>query len=150
MKEPVDHILRPRLPWRSDDGVTECGYDASKVRAISRGEYIQRRKDVGVTRSAMLTCMTCAQTAERWCSWEDDPRGAIGREVEWERGRWGEGKRGQRLKDELFAIADLIEQHRDQFDALVSERQQRREWLAKKDALKRERAAQSKQDRRTP
>jgi hypothetical protein len=31
MKEPVDHILRPALPWRGDEGaITECGYDANK------------------------------------------------------------------------------------------------------------------------
>ena len=32
MKEPVDHILRPKLPWRTGEGaITECGYDAAKV-----------------------------------------------------------------------------------------------------------------------
>mgnify|MGYP001599520162 CR=1 FL=1 len=37
MKEPVDHVLRPRLPWRSpsDPAITECGYDASKVKTIT-------------------------------------------------------------------------------------------------------------------
>lgn len=36
MKEPVDHILRPQLPWRTDAGITECGYDATKVAGIPR------------------------------------------------------------------------------------------------------------------
>ena len=32
MKEPVDHILRPSLPWRSQDvpAITECGGDVCK------------------------------------------------------------------------------------------------------------------------
>lgn len=44
MKEPVDHIIRPRLPWRSPDApaVTECGYDALKVKSLTREEFFQR------------------------------------------------------------------------------------------------------------
>ena len=50
MKEPVDHILRPLLPWRSSEGaITECGYDASKVKALTRPQYFERLKDLGVT-----------------------------------------------------------------------------------------------------
>lgn len=140
MKEPVDHIVRPSLPWRRDIGVTECGYDASKVKAITRQEFFQRVKDLGQQRCAMLTCMTCSDTARRWGSWEDDPRAAIGREVSWERGElWGRGRddRGTRLKDELVAIAALIESHRDEFEATIEANNQRREWLQKKAEMKR-------------
>lgn len=44
MKEPVDHILRPSLPWRaSNEGaITECGFDASKVKPLTRAEFFQR------------------------------------------------------------------------------------------------------------
>lgn len=141
MKEPVDHILRPRLPWRdSDEGpITECGYDASKVKTLSRAEFQQREKDLGKQRTAMLTCMTCADTARRWGTWEDDPRLAMQREIEWERGSayWrGRDDRGQRLKDELLAIAALISAHQDEFDATISASEQRREWLERKAALK--------------
>lgn len=87
MKDPVDHILRPRLPWRGDEGaITECGYDASKVRTLTREEYFQRLKDLGRQRCALLTCMTCADTAGRWGTWADDPRLALEREITWERG----------------------------------------------------------------
>lgn len=140
MKEPVDHILRPSLPWRKEADVTECGYDASKVAAISRPEFFQREKDLGKQRAAMLTCMTCSQTAHRWQTWEEDPRKALGREIEWECGAsyWrGRTDRGHHLKDELVAIVALIEANRDQFDALISETEQRREWLAKKAAMAR-------------
>lgn len=145
MKEPVDHILRPRLPWRSPDApaITECGHDAAGVRTITRDEFFQRQNDLGKQRTAMLTCMTCSGTVQRWGTWEDDPRLAIGREVEWERSgpyyARGEARarneRGQLLKDELLAIAALIEAHREEFDAHIAETEQRREWLERKAAM---------------
>jgi len=140
MKEPVDHILRPSLPWRTDGGITECGYDASKVKAVTRAEFFQRVKDLGQQRTAMLTCMTCADTARRWKTWEEDPRQALEREINWERGGAYRDRtdRGERLKDELIAIATLIETHSDEFTTVVTTREQRREWLGKKAALKRD------------
>lgn len=138
MKEPVDHILRPCLPWRADDAaITECGYAAGSVKSITRPEFFQRIKDLGKQRSAMLTCMTCTQTAERWGTWDDDPRRALDREITWEYGGGYRARsdRGERLKDELLAIAALIEAHRDEFDTFMTTTEQRREWLEKKAAL---------------
>lgn len=142
MKEPVDHILRPRLPWRPlDEGpITECGYDATKIKTVTRTEYFKREKDLGKQRNAMLTCMTCADAARRWGAWEDDPRLAMQREIEWERkspywSKYVEDDRGVRLKDELLAIASLIDSHRDEFFAAVAEIEQRRAWNEKKAAL---------------
>lgn len=134
MKEPVDHVLRPSLPWRRSVAITECGYDASKVPTITRAEYLSRQKDLGQQRCAMVTCMTCANTVRNWSTWEEDPRKAIGREVEWEAG-WRHANRGNRLKDELVAIAALIDAHREEFDANVSAIEQRRDWNEKKAAL---------------
>ena len=136
MKEPVDHILRPRLPWREESSITECGYDGSKVRAITREEFFQRLKDFGQQRTALLTCMTCSDTARRWKTWEDDPRQALEREITWE---WGGGyrartDRGFRLRDELTAIAALIDAHHTEFAKMVTAIEQRREWLEKKAA----------------
>jgi hypothetical protein len=133
MKQPVDHIIRSQLPWRSGPGITECGYDASKVTAITREVYTARLKELGQQRTAMLTCMTCATTVRNWSTWEQDPRHAIGREVEWER-RWSRNPtdRGDILRDELLAIADMIESHRDEFDAKLAEIKGRREWVAQK------------------
>lgn len=137
MKQPVDHILRPQLPWRNEPGMTECGYDASKVPTLTRNEYAARLKELGQQRAAMLTCMTCASTSERWQHWEDDPRRALGREIEWETGGYGyrrDNKRGLRLHDELLAIAALVEAHREEFDAHVTATGQRRSWLERKAA----------------
>lgn len=134
MKDPVDHIERPRLPWRSTEAsVTECGLNAAKVPTITRNEYLRREKDYGRQRTAMLTCMTCCDTARRWGTWDDDPRKALQREIEWEV-RWGT-ERGVQLKDELLAIAALVEAHREEFDAHMIATDQRREWLKKKAAM---------------
>jgi hypothetical protein len=137
VKEPVDHILRPTLPWRSDGAITECGYNAAKVPTISRAAYFERRKDLGQQRCAMLTCMTCAETARRWGTWDDDPRGALERELQWEyRNGYSvrRNERGVRLRDELLAIAALIEAHRPEFNAHLEATAQRRSWLEKKAA----------------
>jgi hypothetical protein len=140
MKEPVDHILRPSLPWRSEPSITECGYDASKVKTLTRAEFLQRLKDYGKQRTALLMCMTCADTASRWGTWDDDPRKALNREIEWEtRGSWYNhhgDDRGLRLRDELQAIAGLIAAHRDEFLAAVEAIEQRRDWNQKKEAHK--------------
>jgi hypothetical protein len=136
MKEPVDHILRPQLPWRTGGAITECGFDATKVKTLTRDEYQARLKDLGQQRSAMLTCMTCGDTARRHGTWEDDPRKALDREIQWEAryNRYSED-RGVRLRDELLAIADLIAAHREEFDAHVAHTEQRRSWNEKKAAV---------------
>lgn len=133
MKEPVDHILRPRLPWRSETepAITECGYDASKVKTLTRAQFAARLEDFGRTRTAMVTCMTCSETAQRWGTWEQDPRTAIEREIQWET-RFSRNERGVRLRDELEALAQLAQAHREQFERLVEDIGQRRDWLKKK------------------
>lgn len=133
MKEPVDHIIRPMLPWRTGGGVTECGHDAGKVPSITRDAYAARLREMGSQRSSMFTCMTCASTAQRWSTWEDDPRKALGREVEWE-ASWSRRDNGSQLRDELVAIAALIAAHRDEFDSIIAETRGRREWLKQKAA----------------
>lgn len=131
MREPVDHILRPQLPWRTDAGITECGFDASKVKTVTRAEFLSRLKDLGQQRTAMLTCMTCSDTARRWGTWDDDPRKALEREIIWETG-WRGNDRGDRLRDELLAISDLVKNHREEFDAHISATEQRRSWNDRK------------------
>ena len=133
MKEPVDHILRPQLPWRTGEpGMTECGYNAAKV--LTREEYFARQKELGKQRCAMVTCMTCAQTAERHPTWDEEPRSALAREIAWELPGYlyHQDRNGTRLRDELLAIADLIANHRNEFLAHIEATRQRREWLEKK------------------
>lgn len=146
MKEPVDHIKRPSLPWRTDAGITECGYDASKVKTLTREEFFQREKDMGRQRTAILTCMTCSDTARRWGTWEVDPRKAMEREIIWEHGGGYRARddRGDRLKDELFVIADLIAAHAEEFKSALEARAGRREWLEKKAEMERSKASRPK------
>jgi hypothetical protein len=131
MKEPVDHILRPQLPWRNEPGITECGLNASKVPTLTRIQFFARLKEMGNKRTSLFTCMTCRDTCERHGTWEDDPRQALEREIRWE-SPWRTRECGERLKDELTAIASLISEHRETFDGLVAESKRRREWLEKK------------------
>jgi hypothetical protein len=132
MKEPVDHILRPQLPWRAGDAaITECGINAANVSTLTRESFFARLKDYGRSRTAMLTCMTCSDTAARHGTWDDDPRNAIDREILWEGARWlghANENRGVRLKNELLAIASLVEKYREEFDAMVTAIEQRRAW----------------------
>jgi hypothetical protein len=79
----------------------------------------------------MLTCMTCSQTAERWETWEKDPRKAVEREIQWECA-WRSGDRSERLKDELRAIAALIAAHPEEFRELLTGMDARRQWLERK------------------
>jgi hypothetical protein len=139
MREPVDHILRPQLPWRSDGGITECGLNAASVKTLTRADFLTRLNDYGKQRTAMLTCMTCSDTCHRFGTWEDDPRRALHREIEWEtRGGhyWSRDERGVRLRDELNSIALLIDAHREEFDGHIVLAEQRRDWNAQKAALK--------------
>lgn len=133
MKQPVDHVLRPQLPWRSGPGITECGLDASKISTLTRAQFFERRKDLGQQRCAMLTCMTCSDTARRWGEWEDDPRKAMEREILWETA-WHRVDRGDLLRDELCAIQALVTVHADEFAATLADMKQRRDWLAMKAA----------------
>lgn len=133
MKEPVDHILRPRLPWRAlEDALTECGLDA-EAKTLTREEFRARLKELGKQRTAMLTCMTCMEANARWGHWADDPRQAMQREIEWEV-RWGREfkEHGQLLRDELTAIAAMIDAHRDEFESMVDTLKRRRDWIDQK------------------
>lgn len=47
MKDPVDHIIRPKMPWRNDNGITECGLNADKVSTLTRTDFFKRLKDLG-------------------------------------------------------------------------------------------------------
>jgi hypothetical protein len=140
VKIPVDHVIRPRLPWRSPDepAITECGYDASKVKTLSREGFAERLKEYGRQRAGLVTCMTCMQAAERHPTWEEDPRLSIAREVQWEVSWWSsvhgsrENEGRHRLKDELEALAGLAAAFPDKFRELLAAIEARRQWIQRK------------------
>lgn len=151
MSEPLSivHVIRPRPPWRhAAHDLTECGLRPSENKSITRDEFTERYRTLGRERTAMLTCMTCMTTWERYggggryeapATWEDDPVAAIARESE--KARWAKRRSAtrERLDVELRAIITLVEAHRDEFDAIVS----RMEWRKERDA-EREINAQAK------
>ncbi len=126
MKEPVDHILRPKLPWRSESSITECGYDSTKVKTLTREEFFQRLKDFGEQRTAILTCMTCVNTARRWKTWEENPMDAVSREIQWENPRLR--NRSHKMKNDLIAIELIINAHKEEFEKYL----ERQKWLERK------------------
>jgi hypothetical protein len=108
--EPLDHVLRPQLPWR-DDLTTECGLSGDgDRRVITRAAFLRRLKDQGKQRSAMTTCMTCWQTAGRYKDWATSPSDVMARNVN----GWDETKK-VRINSELRAIVALIEAHPEEF-----------------------------------
>lgn len=144
MREPVDHVIRPTLPWRMTGvALTECGYDASKVKTISRDELIARLKDYGQQRTAILTCMTCVETATRWRTWDQDPRDALDREIQWERRR--DLKDTERsLRAELSALAELADSHRDEFEEAVARHKGVETWQVAKAEFRRRKRSRAK------
>lgn len=112
--ERRDHVLRPPLPWRPS-ATTECGRAAADVAAvITRDQLSARIKTLGKQRTAFTVCMTCATTAGRWSTFEENPVDCLRREV------YG-GRTEDGFADELRALAALVQAHRDEFDGFLSD-----------------------------
>lgn len=127
MEDPVTHVRRPAAPWRPsapDLDLTECGRPLADVPAqylTSREELVRYVKEVGKQRAAFTTCMTCADTIDRHESWDLNPVAVMGRDG-LPSHRWG-GRptpRQQRARLEMFALALLVEAHRDEFDQALA------------------------------
>jgi hypothetical protein len=114
---PLDHVLRPQLPWRPDARVTECGLDADAYPTITRDALIRRAREMGQQRTTVLTCVTCLQTAQNWPTWEQDPVRSLGRET---KNHWRSSTGPDPFRDELLAIAALIARHPDEFADLLA------------------------------
>lgn len=109
----LDHVRRADLPWRVAD-LTECGRRVTDVaQLITRDELAARLARHGRKRSAMLTCMTCFETAGRYRAFAVDPVDALRREV-------NDYRQDERLTAELRALAALVQAHREEFDGFVT------------------------------
>lgn len=113
--EPLGHLGRRTPPWREPD-MTECGRpltDVAKVMTFEEAKALIAKH--GQQRAVFLICMTCANTVSRYRTWEQSPTDVIGRE--------GTSKWSQtgfsRMDRELFAIAALIDAHREEFDGYL-------------------------------
>lgn len=122
-EQPLDHVLRPNLPWRSDQ-VTECGRAATDVASvIDADELIERTKRHGQQRTVFTVCMTCWDRAKYAVTWDQYPIAVLDRELH----RVGADPRisprkpgADRMTAELRAITALIHAHRDEFDSYLT------------------------------
>lgn len=111
--EAITHVERPTPPWREVTD-TECGLPALNHPTMSRPEFEALVKRLGRQRSSMQVCMTCWHTASRWSDWATDPVQVISRETHGNRIRPTSDDQPS-FRDELYAIAALIEEHHDEF-----------------------------------
>jgi hypothetical protein len=114
LSAPVTHIVRPSPPWREDQGLTECGLASENVgeRLWTRDQLRDAARNLGAQRLSMQCCMTCLNTAQRWPSWDQDPVEALGREIH--------GRTAELFRQELWAIAALVDAHREEFDNFIT------------------------------
>jgi len=125
---PLEHVIRSRPPWRRGGDLTECGKPVAGRPVITRDAFLAKVRAQGKQRSAMTTCMTCWDTASRHPSWDENPVASLVREArqfEWARfedspAMSGPGPKSISFRDELIAIAALIEAHPDEFDELLT------------------------------
>jgi hypothetical protein len=109
--EPLSHIRRPDLPWRTSR-LTECGRPTADVKKfMERQEALALVKKHGIKRAAFLLCMTCMTTANQYRTWEEDPAGALAREFF--------GATDPKLSEELRALGALVNAHREEFDGFL-------------------------------
>jgi hypothetical protein len=120
-----DHVRRPPLPWRPDERITECGRLEKDVKTVIEPDQLAWRvKNWGQQRTAFTVCMTCADRARYSPLWEVDPVALIEREARRTGGSINtkgrrEDPRRELLSHELRAMIRLVEEHREEFDALV-------------------------------
>lgn len=119
---PMEHVIRSRPPWRHGGDLTECGKPAAGLPVITRDAFLAKVRAQGKQRSALTTCMTCWNTASRHPSWDENPVRSLVREAS--QYQWYPfqemPEKSVTFRDELLAIAALIEAHRDEFDELLT------------------------------
>ena len=87
MSGALDHIIRNRIPWQTDKGITECGKEVSGVKAaLSWEDFTAKFKREGQQRAAMTTCMACwgryPTTSQLQQDWQHSPSSVVGRECQ--------------------------------------------------------------------
>lgn len=125
----LEHVIRrASLPWRPPaTWRTECGKPATEHASISYDDFVFKIRKQGQQRASLSTCMTCWTTASRYQPWSVDPVDALRREVQL-------GRDPGTLRHELWAIAALIDAHRDEFDAYLQGLQQTTDLAARRQA----------------
>lgn len=106
--------------------MTECGHIASEMALVwTRDQAAAKYKEFGEQRMAMLTCMTCLHTANRWPTWETSPVAVMDRECSregWAFRQYSDPEHQAEknlLERELRALAALAAAHPEEFEATV-------------------------------
>lgn len=114
--EPLSHISRRSPPWRAPVK-TECGKPLGSTKNVTRAEAQTLINKYGQKRATFMLCVTCVQTSDRYRDWETSPTDVIAREGTT---RYGGGEQSE-MDRELYAIAALIEAHREEFDGYLTD-----------------------------
>jgi hypothetical protein len=119
---PLEHVIRSLPPWRRCPDMTECGKPAAGRPVITRDQFLAKVRAQGKQRSSLTTCMTCWNAAARHPSWDENPVDSLLREsAQFRWSRYGApGAKEVSFRDELIALAALVEAHRDEFDELLT------------------------------
>lgn len=132
--QPIEHVQRSQPPWRRDASLlTQCGRPSDECAVITRDVLLAKVKKLGQQRASFSTCMTCWSKCRHDDAWDADPVTCLLREAErhemaaqvlrWHPGDAENNARmgaARRFRDELLAIAILVDAHRDEFDSLVA------------------------------
>lgn len=120
-ESPLTHIIRPTPPWASPRW-THCGREITDVAKVGvLDHYMALRRRDGAQRAAYTFCVTCTQratdgvwtaTGNRLATWTTTPAQIV---REWL-------TRPDHVEERtLYALATLVENHRNEFDALVTQ-----------------------------
>jgi hypothetical protein len=120
----ITHVMRAPLPWRPAK-LTECGLLAHEHPTSSVEDFIAKVKREGQQRASYSTCMTCWNAAKRHFGDRFYSMHPIERELQWSKSRSARsGAKGPTIIDELTAIGELVERHRDEFNAILVQQAQ--------------------------
>lgn len=117
--QPVRHVDRPVPPWENHP-ITMCGRRHTDVKVVTtRAAAVALAKRIGVQRAALFLCNGCLDRLKyRARPWEADPVEAT---AWWlERHRYRETGEWDQLAVTLHALGQLVEAHREEFEALRS------------------------------
>ena len=123
--KPLRHLERVAPPWAAER-MTICGRELDDVRSWLTFEDARALANkVGQTRAQFLFCQTClsqhSHKAATPLRWEREPARIV---ADWaSRAGWTGTKDGGRIAAELLALADLVEQHREDYERHLAIRQ---------------------------
>lgn len=113
--KPICHLLRDGPPWQSP-GDVECGADMNALRAGTAVPWRNHQPRVAFATlpAGHEWCTTCRETVDyvyhgHKASWTHNPAAVIGQQASGDTAS---------INADLFALAKLVELHRDEFEVI--------------------------------